>query len=126
MRRWAKVALAMVALGVAGAAILTLSMLRRGFSALDEPSAIEALMARTMRRYSVPADLRDKKNPVPLTPEVLAPYFGVWFTEDEIKGIASSAGEAQVFQAMRSRIGDEWWGRAMRAGGRWRAQEGYR
>ncbi len=46
--------------------------LRYGFSALDEPTAIEAFTARSMRHWAVPADLRDAKNPVPLTPEVLA------------------------------------------------------
>jgi mono/diheme cytochrome c family protein len=48
------------------------SMIRRGFSAHDEPSTIEATMARSMRHWAVPADLRDEKNPVELTPEVLA------------------------------------------------------
>jgi mono/diheme cytochrome c family protein len=47
-------------------------MLRYGFSALDEPTSIEAFAARSMRHMAVPADLRDAKNPVPLTPEVLA------------------------------------------------------
>jgi len=45
--------------------------LRYGFSAKDEPPAIEVFLARVMRRYAGPADLRDRKNPVPLTPEVL-------------------------------------------------------
>jgi mono/diheme cytochrome c family protein len=48
------------------------SMVRRGFSAHDEPSRIEATMARAMRHWAVPSDLRDEKNPVPLTPQVLA------------------------------------------------------
>jgi cytochrome c553 len=48
------------------------SMIRRGFSAHDEPSRVEAVMARAMRHWAVPSDLRDMKNPVPLTPQVLA------------------------------------------------------
>ena len=44
---------------------------RHGFSALDEPTALEALMARTMRRLSVPSDLRGRKNPLPVTSEIL-------------------------------------------------------
>ncbi len=35
-------------------------------------------MAKRMRRWSVPADLRDAKNPVPLTPEVLAEARAHW------------------------------------------------
>jgi mono/diheme cytochrome c family protein len=48
------------------------SMIRRGFSAHDEPSREEAVMARAMRHWAVPSDLRGTKNPVPLTPQVLA------------------------------------------------------
>ena len=65
-----------VALGVglavvaAGTAVL-LDTLRYGLSARDEPSAIEHFLARKLRHYAVPADLRDRKNPVRLTPEVL-------------------------------------------------------
>src|SRR5262245_14781468 len=46
--------------------------LRSGLSARDEPSALEAFVARLARRFAVPADLRDRANPVTLTPEVLA------------------------------------------------------
>ena len=35
-------------------------------------------MARTMRRYAAPADLRDRKNPVALTPEVLEEAKAHW------------------------------------------------
>ena len=45
--------------------------LRYGFSARDEPTRVEKLAARTMRRLAVPADLAHRKNPVPLTPDVL-------------------------------------------------------
>ncbi|HEX2122445.1 MAG TPA: c-type cytochrome [Thermoanaerobaculia bacterium] len=66
-----------IGLGAAAAVILIAvavfaSTIRRGFSVHDEPSAIEAAMARALRRWAVPADLRNEKNPVPLTPAVLA------------------------------------------------------
>jgi mono/diheme cytochrome c family protein len=47
------------------------SILRYGFSAHDEPTWIEAKVARTVRHWAVPSDLRGKKNPVPLTDEVV-------------------------------------------------------
>lgn len=62
---------AIVAAVIAGA-IAFASMIRRGFSAHDEPSWIEARMARAMRHWAVPSDLREMKNPAPLTPQVLA------------------------------------------------------
>lgn len=47
-------------------------LVRRGFSAHEEPSAIEALIARTLRGWATPADLRGADNPLPPTDEVLA------------------------------------------------------
>jgi len=71
MSWWVKIAIGLiVAIGVA-MFILVSSMLRKGFSSIDEPSAIEAFMATTMRRYAVPSDLKDAKNPLPPTPEIL-------------------------------------------------------
>jgi mono/diheme cytochrome c family protein len=52
--------------------------LRYGFSAHDQPTAIEAFIARTVRHWAVPADLRNEKNPVALTPEVLAEARAHW------------------------------------------------
>lgn len=72
MTRRSKIAIGLiVALLLAGVTTMW-SMLRNGFSSLDEPSVIEAFMASTMRRYSVPSDLKNAKNPLPVTPEILA------------------------------------------------------
>ena len=56
---------------LAGSAML-LRTLRHGFSAQDGPTRIETVLARTLRHYAVPSDLRDRKNPVTATEEVLA------------------------------------------------------
>ena len=70
--RRAKVAgLALLVLIAAGA-IMLLRLLRHGFSAHDKPSRVEAVVSRTMRRLATPSDLFGRKNPVPLTPEVMA------------------------------------------------------
>jgi mono/diheme cytochrome c family protein len=61
---------------VGGIAVLV--TVRRGFSARDEPSSIEAFIARTLRRMSVPARWKGLKNPVPPTPEVLAEARAHW------------------------------------------------
>src|SRR6266702_4775172 len=53
-------------------AIALISTLRYGFSAHDEPTRIEAVVARTMRHWAAPSDLCDRKNPIPLTANVLA------------------------------------------------------
>ncbi|HYI09540.1 MAG TPA: c-type cytochrome [Thermoanaerobaculia bacterium] len=72
MRRRSKVILGVVAVALLVAIAVVASMLRRGFSAHDEPSRVEAVMARAMRHWAVPSDLRDMKNPVPLTPQSVA------------------------------------------------------
>ena len=43
-----------------------------GFSAREEPSTIEAFLARAARRLATPRSARGATNPVMLTPEVLA------------------------------------------------------
>lgn len=69
-RRWLIVAGVLIVLIAAGVVIL-LSTLRYGFSAHDEPTRIEVILARTMRHWAAPAELRDRSNPIPLTPSVL-------------------------------------------------------
>lgn len=71
MKRPVKVALGMVVAAAVAAAGLLVYTLRYGFSAHDDPTSIEHFMARAMRKYATPADLRGRKNPVALTPEVL-------------------------------------------------------
>ena len=71
MKRRTKIATGVIVAVVGLGITMLLSMLRNGFSSLDEPSATEAFMAMTMRRFAVPADLRDANNPLPLTPEIL-------------------------------------------------------
>jgi len=72
MRRHWLIVVAIVALILIVASIVFVRMLRYGFSAHDQPTAIETSIARTVRHWAVPADLRDAKNPVPLTAQVLA------------------------------------------------------
>lgn len=65
------VVLLVLLLLVVGAALYGWSIIRRGFSAHDEPSAIEVLTARTARRLAVPASYDRLKNPLPPTAENL-------------------------------------------------------
>lgn len=66
-----------MALAVIGAVVLislvpVAAMLRSGLSAHDEPTSLEAFLARRMRHWAVPSQLREAKNPLPVTPAVLA------------------------------------------------------
>ncbi len=45
--------------------------IRRGFSARDNPSALEAYVARAVRRLSIPAAAKQARNPFTATPVIL-------------------------------------------------------
>jgi mono/diheme cytochrome c family protein len=53
-------------------AALFVQLSRHGLSAHDEPTKAEVILARALRHYATPADLRDAKNPLSATLEVLA------------------------------------------------------
>jgi len=62
------VVVAAVVLLVAGA----VAAVRRGFSARDQPSALETYVARTARRLAVPSKANGEKNPFTGSPELMA------------------------------------------------------
>lgn len=78
MRRPIKIALLAAAILVLLGVLLLGSLVRRGFSTHDEPSAMEASVARALRHWSTPAGLRDARNPLPLTPQVMAEARAHW------------------------------------------------
>lgn len=74
MRKWRQWEIAffvVVALFVF-VAVAGILAIRRGFSAREQPSPIEAAVARAARRLSIPAAAKNEKNPFTATPEVLA------------------------------------------------------
>jgi mono/diheme cytochrome c family protein len=66
------VLLSIIVAGIAGAAAFGWVTIRRGFSARDNPSAMEAYVAKTARKLSIPASERDAKNSFAPTAEVLS------------------------------------------------------
>jgi len=73
MGKGTKLALVVTALAVAAATIAGVTIIRHGFSARDEPTAIEAFVARRVRLLAIPREAREKRNPiVSLSAELLA------------------------------------------------------
>ena len=62
----------LVVLGLAAGVIFGWMTIRRGFSARENPSALEAYVAKTARALSIPASERNSKNPFSATPEILS------------------------------------------------------
>src|SRR5579859_6517044 len=67
-------AFASVVFVVAGA----VAAARRGFSARDQPSALETYVARTARNMAVPSKAGKQKNPFPTSPELIAEARAHW------------------------------------------------
>src|ERR1700675_1392543 len=63
MKPWKAVSLILFALAVATAGYAT-TLVRRGFSALATPSAIEEFAATTARKLAVPSAYRQLRNPI--------------------------------------------------------------
>ena len=63
---------ALALLAALGAGYLALQLRERGISARDEPSGLEAAVARQLRSWAIPASLRGARNPVAWSPEALA------------------------------------------------------
>jgi len=71
LRRRTKAAIIIAVVIVASVVGLITSTIRYGFSAHDHPSVVEEMIARQLRRWATPSDLRGAKNPVPLTSEIM-------------------------------------------------------
>ena len=61
-----------------GAVFLTWRVISRGFSTRNQPGRIEAMLATTLRRTSIPSHERGLKLPVPATPDVLREGMAHW------------------------------------------------
>jgi predicted CXXCH cytochrome family protein len=66
MNVWKKFLLAVVSLAVLGIIGLA-AMIHRGFRATTKPSAIESVLARTVRNLAIPGHARGEKTPLPGT-----------------------------------------------------------
>jgi predicted CXXCH cytochrome family protein len=69
MKRWIVAVLLFVALV---AVVYGVAVVRRGFSATDQPSALERVMARAVRNIGIPSRAKNEKNPLAASPEILA------------------------------------------------------
>lgn len=71
MRCWKFILVVLAAVTVAAVGY-GLTMMHHGFSAKDEPSSLELVIARAMRDLAMPASAKNEKNPFSANREVLA------------------------------------------------------
>jgi hypothetical protein len=56
--------------------VIAYSIVSGGLGTHDEPSRVEEVLARAMRRWATPQAMRDRTNPVQPTPEVINQALG--------------------------------------------------
>ena len=94
MKPWKIALVILFALAVAAAGY-GLTLVRRGFSALATPSAIEVLAATTARKMAVPSSYRQLRNPImPSTENIRA---GMEHFADHCATCHSNDGDGQTF-----------------------------
>jgi mono/diheme cytochrome c family protein len=71
MRALLRALLVLVVALLVGAGLAAFSIASRGLSTRTDPSWIEAALARTMRSWATPSTMRDTKNPVQPSDEVM-------------------------------------------------------
>ena len=92
----------LLALPVAGGGYL----LRRGYSARDEPSAMEAALARRLRHLATPAGARAQANPLALTPELLAEARAHWADHCAICHANDGSGDTPIGRGLYPKAPD--------------------
>jgi mono/diheme cytochrome c family protein len=70
IKPWKAVLLVLISLAIFVGAYGVL-LVRRGFSAREQPSALEATLVRATRRMATPRAMKDATNPFAATPEIL-------------------------------------------------------
>src|ERR1700739_2076412 len=70
MNRWKRLFLVLIVIVVL-AIVYGVSVIRHGFRATDQPSAVETVMARTVRNLGIPQAARKEANPWTATPALL-------------------------------------------------------
>ena len=75
---WFLAGVSACAVVLGGSLFVGLKTQARGFSAREQPSAWETMIARTARRAALPEGAQEKANPVPDSPEMLSEAESHW------------------------------------------------
>lgn len=90
------IALGVVAALVAATAGMIYFMTAHGFSAHDQPTLVEALIARQMRHMGVPRNARDRANPVPDSSETIRVGMEHWADHCALCHANDGSGDTEI------------------------------
>ena len=99
MKSW-KLAILFLLAAVVAAALYGASVIRRGLSVHQPPSALERTLARTIRSISIPKIARDEENPWKdkATPDVMADAMAHWADHCATCHANDGSGQTQIGQ----------------------------
>ena len=86
--------------------VLAYSVVRRGLSAHEEPSRIEALIARAMRRLATPQAIRTQLNPVQFTDAVVVRALEHYADHCAACHANDGSGETEIGRGLYPRVPD--------------------
>jgi mono/diheme cytochrome c family protein len=96
--------------GVLVVAVLSAScgayLLRRGYSARAQPSALEEMVALRLRHLATPAGARAQRNPLAATPEALADARAHWADHCAVCHANDGSGETTIGQGLYPKAPD--------------------
>jgi mono/diheme cytochrome c family protein len=100
----ALVVLVVLISGIGG--VIAYSIVSRGLSTHDEPSAAEAMLARAMRRWATPASARSRTNPVEPTKAVLDEALAHYADHCATCHANNGSGDTPIGRALYPRVPD--------------------
>ncbi len=96
MTKFLSIVGAIAIIAIAIATVIGVSFLRAGVSTQREPSALEAVIARNLRHLAIPADARERTNPVPASAEVLESARAHWADHCAVCHAADGSGNTDI------------------------------
>ena len=106
MRVRTKVVTAFAVLVLAGFVYWGRAVVRRGFSARQEPSRLERLIARRLREIAIPAGAKQSKNPYPITSDSLKAACGHWLDHCALCHAADGRGNTSIGRNLYPKVPD--------------------
>jgi mono/diheme cytochrome c family protein len=86
--------------------VLAYAVVRRGLSAYDEPSRVEAMLARTMRRLATPEAIRTRRNPVQPTDAVVEQALEHYADHCSVCHANDGSGDTEIGRGLYPRVPD--------------------
>jgi len=87
-------------------AIGAVVFIQRGVTTRQPPSSIEMSVGRTLRHYAIPASQRNRRNPIALTPQILADGRAHWADHCALCHANNGSGDTELGRNLYPRAPD--------------------